>query len=480
MQRGSALVGGPARARVILILAAALGLQGADVGTLSATANNLQRAFGLNNTAIGLLVSVTALAGALGTLPIGVLTDRTRRTRLLASSIGLWAVAMLFAGAATSYAWLLVARSGLGMVTATTGPTIASLTGDFFPAQSRARMLGYILGGELVGTGVGFVISGEIAALVGWRFAFWWLIIPTAAVLWMTWRLPEPARDGHSRLHPGQINIPDQREVNHSSSRSAEAIAPAEDTTASAGKVARRNRVQPQRALVLTGDPTNRSLWWAVRYVLRVRTNLVIIIASALGYFYFTGLQSFAMIFVTHHYGIPQSLASVLALAVGIGAVAGVYLGGRTADTLLSRGYLNARIVVPAVSLFAVVIVLAPALATTSLALAVPLLVAGAGLLGAANPPMDAARLDIIHPGLWGRAEGIRTLLRALGQAAAPLLFGWVSDRVFGGGRHGLEYTFLAFLVALILAGSLALIATRTYPPDVATAAESYRRQPMT
>jgi predicted MFS family arabinose efflux permease len=70
LARGSALVGGPARARVILILTAALGLQGADVATVSATANDLQRAFEINNTAIGLLVSVTALAGALGTIPI--------------------------------------------------------------------------------------------------------------------------------------------------------------------------------------------------------------------------------------------------------------------------------------------------------------------------------------------------------------------------------------------------------------------------
>lgn len=479
VQRGSALVGGPARARVVLILGAALGLQGADVATLSATADDLRRAFGIDNTAIGLLVSVTALAGALGTLPIGVLTDRTRRTRLLASSIALWAVAMVFAGAATSYGWLLIARVGLGVVTATTGPTIASLTGDFFPARSRARMLGYILGGELVGTGIGYVVSGEIAALVSWRFAFWWLVIPTVAVIWLAWRLPEPARDGHSRLQPGQTDIPDEREVGQSGPAD-DAEATAEQGDASAGKVARRNHVEPQRELVLTEDPTNRSLWWAVRYVLRVRTNVVIIIASALGYFYFAGLQSFAMIFVTQHYGIAQSVASVLTLVVGIGALAGVYLGGRTADRLLGRGYLNARVVVPAVTLFGVVVVFAPAVVTTSLWLALPLLVVGAGLLGATNPPMDAARLDIIHPALWGRAEGIRTLLRTLGQAAAPVLFGWFSDRVFGGGRHGLEYTFLAFLVVLVVAGALALIATRTYPRDIATAAESYQRQPIT
>jgi predicted MFS family arabinose efflux permease len=478
-ERGSALVGGQARARVILILAAALGLQGADVATLSATANDLQRAFGINNTAIGLLVSVTALAGALGTIPIGVLTDRTRRTRLLAISIGLWAVAMLFAGAAASFVWLLIARVGLGVVTATTGPTIASLTGDFFPARSRARMLGYILGGELVGTGIGFIVSGEIAALVNWRFAFWWLVVPTAALIWLVWRLPEPARDGQSRLEPGQTEIRDEREVDPANSPSADIDSTGEEADTSAAQIARGKRVGPQRELVLTTDPTDRSLWWAVRYILRVRTYVVIIIASALGYFYFAGLQSFVMIFVTSHYRISQSVASVLTVVVGIGAVGGVYLGGRTADRMLGRGRLNARLVVPAVALFGVVVVLAPALATTSLGLALPLLTVSAGLLGAANPPLDAARLDIIHPAMWGRAESVRTVLRMLAQGTSPLLFGWVSESVFGG-RHGLEYTFLVFLIVLIIAGALALTAIRSYPRDVATAAESYRRQPIT
>jgi predicted MFS family arabinose efflux permease len=480
ISRAEEIVGGPARARVVFVLAAALALPGADFATLSATAGNLEQAFHVNNTSIGLLVSVTSLAAAVGTIPIGVLTDRTRRTRLLAISILGWAVAMLFAGAATSFLWLLLSRIALGIVTATTGPTIASLTGDFFPARSRARILGYILGGELVGTGIGFVFSGEIAALVGWRYAFWWLVIPSAALFWLVRRLPEPARDGQSRLQPGQTDIPDERDVDHSDSRPKDVAGEAAAPESSAGQVARRAHIEPQRELVLTEDPKDRSLWWAVRYVLRVRTNVVIIITSALGYFYFAGLRSFAIIFVTGHYHISQSVASVLTLVVGLGALAGVYLGGRTADRLLGRGYLNARVLVPAVALLTITVFLAPGIATTSLFVALPLLTAGAGLLGAANPPMDAARLDIIHPALWGRAEGVRTVLRTLGEAAAPALFGLTSETLFGGGDHGLEYTFLVFLVTPIAAGVLALTALRTYPRDVATAAESHRRQTTT
>jgi MFS family permease len=463
---------------VVAVLAAALGLPGADFATLSATADNLKQAFHVNNTEIGLLVSVTSLAAAAATIPIGVLTDRMRRTRLLAISVLGWAVAMLFAGAATSYLWLLLSRVALGVVTATTGPTIASLTGDFFPPGSRARMLGYILGGELIGTGIGFVFSGEIAAAIGWRFAFWWLVIPSAVLFWVVRRLPEPARDGQSRLRPGQRDIPDEREVDHSDQRptSPEAVGRGR----SAQRLARRQHIEPHRELILTEDPTNCSLWWAARYVLRIRTNVVIIITSALGYFFFSGLRSFALLFTTGHYGLSKPVASALTLVVGLGALAGVYLGGRIADRLLGRGWINARVLVPAVSLLAITAVFAPGVATTSIAVALPLLTLGAALLGAANPPLDAARLDIIHPALWGRAEGIRTFLRTLGEAAAPVLFGLVSQTVFHAGKHALEYTFLVFLTVLIMAGLLALTALRTYPRDVATAAESYRRQTTT
>ncbi|MFY9808337.1 MAG: MFS transporter, partial [Pseudonocardiaceae bacterium] len=270
---------------------------------------------------------------------------------------------------------------------------------------------------------------------------------------------------------------PDEREVDPADSPPDRAGQGDDQRDTAAGKIARRKHIEPQRELVLTEDPRDPSLWWAVRYVLRVRTNLVIIITSALGYFYFAGLRSFAIIFVTGHYHITQSVASVLTLVVGIGALAGVYLGGRTADRLLGRGRINARVLVPAVTLLAMTAFLAPGIATTSLFLALPLLTIGAGLLGAANPPMDAARLDIIHPALWGRAEGVRTLLRTLGEAAAPVLFGLTSEAIFGGGNHGLEFTFLVFLIMPIIAGLLALTALRTYPRDVATAAESHRRQ---
>jgi hypothetical protein len=167
-----------------------------------------------------------------------------------------------------------------------------------------------------------------------------------------------------------------------------------------------------------------------------------------------------------------------------------VLVSGRLTDHLLRRGLLNARIWVPAVSYLGAVVLLVPGLISTNLSSALWFDVGGAALLSAANPPLDATRLDIMPAGLWGRAESIRTLLRTLGQGLAPIVFGAVADLVAGITPHqqpigtkphhvgtatanGLEASFLLMLTTLAAAGVFLLRARATYPQDVATAAAS-------
>jgi hypothetical protein len=51
--------------------------------------------------------------------------------------------------------------------------------------------------------------------------------------------------------------------------------------------------VRPDPNLVLKKDPSTLSLLAAVRYVLAVRTNVVLIVSSATAYFFMTGVQTF-------------------------------------------------------------------------------------------------------------------------------------------------------------------------------------------
>ncbi len=127
---------------------------------------------------------------------------------LLAISIVLWSLASLAAAFAGSYWHLLLYRVALGAVTATAGPAIASLTGDYFPARERTRIYSFILGGEALGTAAGFMVSGTVAELISWRAAFVLLALPgflLARTLWRT--VPEPARGGQSWLAPGEEEL---------------------------------------------------------------------------------------------------------------------------------------------------------------------------------------------------------------------------------------------------------------------------------
>ncbi|MGH2858043.1 MAG: MFS transporter [Solirubrobacteraceae bacterium] len=492
-ERAHREAGGPIRLRVVVLFACVYGLSSADTGTVGAVAPQLESTLHITNTQIGVIAAVAALAGAAGTIPAGVLTDRFNRIALLSASIVLWSVAMLASAFAPSFLALVLTRVGLGAVTATSGPTVASLTGDYFPARERARMLGLILTGELLGSGIGVVVSGDLASVSSWRLGFGWLALPGIALAIAIWRmLVEPARGGQSRLEPGAEEFVRPTQRGRRARRGPQAapdpaVAP-ESEQEIVRDVAQRLHVKPDPELVLDRDPARMRIGDAVRYVLRIPTNLVLIISSALAYLFFAGVQTFAVVLMRSRYGLSEGAATSLLIVIGLGAIAGIVIAGQVADRLLHRGRLNARVLVAAVGYIAAPLIFIPGLLSPVLLISLPLFAIAAGALAAADPPLQAARLDVMHPGLWGRAEGVRTVLHMLTFAVAPIVFGFISDQlgghgvqsaaIGGGSANGqaVAYTFLIMLVPVIIAGILLLRAMRTYPRDVATASASVER----
>jgi MFS family permease len=444
-----------------VVLACVLALSSADTATVGASATQLRQALHISNTDIGLLVAVNAVVAAVASIPFGLLADRVRRTRLLGLAIIVWGLAMVWSATAPDFDRLLLARLFLGIVTAVAGPVVASLIGDYFDSGERGRIYGYVLTGELLGAGLGFAVTGDIASL-SWRAAFVILAIPAFFLARYVFALPEPVRGGSHPLTP----------------HGAAPVVPTVERPAGitdAQRLAIERGVRPDPDLVVGQAHHSMGLIQSTKYLLRIRTNRTLIIASAFGYFYLAGLQTFAVEFVKPQYGIDQALANLLLLVLGAGAVVGVLVSGRFSDRLLARGVLNARIQVTTGAAALTALLFLPALLTRHVGMALPYLVVAAMMLSAQNPPVDAARLDIVPAFLWGRAEGLRTALRTAAQALAPLLFGALSDYVFGGGRSGLQWTFLIMLLPL---GANAIFlgrAIRTYPRDVATAAAAER-----
>ncbi len=482
------LAGGTVRAKVLFLLACVLALDFADVGTVGAIAGQLEHALSLSNTQLGLLAAIPSICSALVTVPMGVLVDRTGRVRLLWVTMLVWSAAQAISGFSQSFTMLLLIRVGLGAATGAAIPAVTSLVGDLFPGGERGRVWGLILSGQLIGAAFGYLIAGEAATFgpSSWRYAFFVLAVPSVLGALAIHRfLREPARGGLSRLERGATKFVAADDAPRG--RDAEEEDQFERTRAQ--EKVEEQRIAPDPALVLHSDPARLSLWEATRYVLRVRTNVVLIIASALGYFYFTAVTTFGLIYFEGRYHVGHGTATLLLVLIGFGGLIGVVAGGRLADRGVSRGSVNSRINVGAASFALAALMFLPGLLSATIAISVMFFFLAGIAFGARDPAIDAARLDIMHHRLWGRAEAVRTFLRRLMTATAPIVFGVVADALVPPGTHasangangfganasahGLQLAFLILLFTVALGGILTFIATRTYPRDIATALAS-------
>jgi len=431
----------------IVLLALVVGLQSADAGTVGALVAPLKQSLHINDIQVGLLVTVPTGVGALATLLAGALADRTVRVRLLWTALLLCSAAMALSAAAPSYGWLLTCRVGLGAGMAVSGPVVASLAGDYFRPGERGRVYGLVLAGEGTCTGVGLLVAGELGAF-SWRLGFCWLaVVGFALAVAVATTLREPVRGG---LGHGMPDIPSV-----------------------AGPLIPDEKVR------------RRSIWTDLRWVLSIRTNVVLIAASSFGYFFSTGLSTFGVALLCGRFQIGQALATVLVPVLGVGALMGVLSTGRIADRLTAGGHISARIVLGGAAFLAAAVFILPTLLTDSLPVALVFAFLAGIAFGGVNPPLNAARLDIVHSQLWGTAEAVRSTLVSISTGLAPVIFGAVSTALARGdgantgdvgptAASALGDTFLIMLLTLIIAAALLLcLARRTYPRDVATAMAS-------
>ena len=437
----------------LVALAAVLALDGADRTALGALAPALMAEFKVGNAAIGLLASAFAIVGAIAIVPIGVLTDRARRITILVVCIAIWCLAMGFAAAAWSFALLFMARITLGVLTAAGGPPVTSIIGDLFPADVRSRVLGWVKSGELVGAGAGFLVAGVVVWLTSWRGVFAVLAVMGVVVAWGVARVHEPRRGGENDV-PGD----EERGI---------------DAPTQLHELVEEQNVDAKDELVLHGDQSELPLKPAMEYVFKVRTVVMIIAASALGDVFFTALQVFGVLFLVGQFGISASEAAILIPLVGVGGFVGVVAGGRLGDKLIERGTLTGRVNLGAWSYLAAAILLVPVFLSTSLLVALPFLVLAGGFLTAPIAPLEAARLDVVHPQLRGRTESARMVARVAAQASAPLVFGVLSGVLGSTHAEGLQLAFLVLLPLLAASSVCLMMATRHYPSEVAAVEES-------
>jgi MFS family permease len=126
----------------------------------------------------GLLTTAFLLSYMIAAPIFGWLADRVSRWWLISISIAIWSLASGWSGLATSFAVLFCTRMFVGVGEAGYGPAAPTILSDLFPVERRGRILAYFYLAMPVGGALGYAFGGKMDDLLGWRWAFYFVVPP--------------------------------------------------------------------------------------------------------------------------------------------------------------------------------------------------------------------------------------------------------------------------------------------------------------
>jgi predicted MFS family arabinose efflux permease len=362
---------------------------------------------GLTDTQLGLMGGLAfALFYTLLGIPVAMLADRYNRTTIMAIALALWSAMTALCGFAQNFWQLFLARLGVGVGEAGGVAPAYSLVADYFPPQQRARALSVYSFGIPIGSAAGIIFGGLIATLIDWRMAF--IVVGVAGVLLapvFKMVVREPVRGRHDA--PGSMKA-----------------------AASFGDV--------MRTLFA------KKSFWGLAFGASA--------SSMMGYGMFFWLPSF---FVRSH-GLTLLQASLyFGSILLVGGIAGIWLGGWTADRF---GRVRRRVyaLVPAAAFMATIPFYAGAVLTHSLTLAFLLFLVPTALGLVWLGPVLSSVQHIVPPHMRATASAVFLFVNNLiGIGLGSALIGAASDALtVHYGADALRYAILSgtafYLVAAI------------------------------
>jgi MFS family permease len=196
----------------VAIFALSLTINFLDRGILTLLIGPLKHDLRLSDTQVSLLVGFAfVLFYMLLGLPIARLVDTRSRRLIISTGIAIWSVMTALCGIAQSFLQLFIARVGVGVGEACSGPATYSMLSDLFPPAKLPRAIAVMNFGFVSGTAFALLIGGTVIhfvaelppvslPLVGllhpWQITFILVGVPglLVAALFMTVR--EPIRRG--------------------------------------------------------------------------------------------------------------------------------------------------------------------------------------------------------------------------------------------------------------------------------------------
>ncbi|MEO5641125.1 MAG: MFS transporter [Sphingomicrobium sp.] len=401
-----------------------------DRSLLNLLVGPIRASLGISDFQISLLqgLSFALFYTAFG-IPLGRLVDRGPRRRIICLGILLWSLATAGCGLAGRYWQLLLGRIGVAVGEATLAPAAYSLLSDLFPPHRLALPMSIMGTGAAVGSAaaaiIGGIVIGAVPAsgmvvpllghLAGWQLAFIVAGLPGLLLAPVIFTVAEPAR----------------------------------------------------RAVESFGRPHEPSR--AIRHILADRALygghfIGFGLYSLINYGITTWLPTF---FIREHGWSPTSAAVATGWLALFGVVPGGVMMGFAVDRWFASGRRNAHLLFFAGAAIVQMLFVIAAMAATSAAWCIALLVPQQMLAGFTG--VAAAALQITTPErMRGEVSAIYLLVfNLIGLGLGPSVVAGFTDFVFADDMKVGASIALTFIVFAPLCAVLMLVAARRMPQAV-------------
>ena len=133
--------------------------------------------FGVGMTEAGILLGLLSLAGILGSVVGGALTDRLGRRKLILFGLVASALSALMFGSVTQFAWLFPVAALVGLFSEVGGPAHAAMIADILPKEQRQEGFGIL---RVVGN-MSWLVGPTVGGFVA-RTSFFAIFVIDAAI----------------------------------------------------------------------------------------------------------------------------------------------------------------------------------------------------------------------------------------------------------------------------------------------------------
>lgn len=373
----------------------------------------LKAEWSLSDKQLGGLVSVISIVVAAAGLPVALLADRFSRVKSIVMMATTWSLASISCMFAGNYSQLFAARAVVGLGEAGYGSVGAALIASLFPARMRSALMGAFFAAASVGSVLGVLIGGVVAARWGWKAAFGVVGVPGLVLALM------------------YLAVRDYKTV---------ALTP---------------------ELTKATRSASDLLGHVAKALTRSRTLLWACLGAAMQLIAVSAVWSWLPSFLNRVHGVAPDMAAKQAALVVLAGAFGAFAWGVLVDGAgKGRGHVKLALVAGLCVLTTVLFCTAFGLMPSGQGQFMMILLGGF-VMTCTVGPIAAVTFDVVHPGVRSTGAAVLSLFQnLLGLALGPFIAGVLSD------LWGLQTALAVVPMFSLLAAAFFLVARGSYDAD--------------